>query len=61
MNLAADVFLREVDGDCAVRYTFRPVSEDETDFEYSAWVDQGDLKDPFSMQPLETLKRLLEF
>jgi uncharacterized protein YndB with AHSA1/START domain len=43
-----------------VQYIFQPVSEDTTDVTYYEWVDKGEINDPFSVDGLEKLKRILE-
>ena len=52
--------LSERDGSYHVRYTFSPVSNDKTNFEYYEWVDEGKLNHPFTYEVLEKLKVLLE-
>ncbi len=52
--------LSRKDGTYNVRYVLIPVTPDTTELEYNEWTDQGDLAEPFTMEPLEKLKHLLE-
>jgi len=48
------------DGNYSVRYTFTPVGGNAVEVEYYEWVNQGDLKEPFTIEVLNKLKLVLE-
>lgn len=43
-----------------VKYTFTPIDENSCELEYYEWVDEGELNNPFTMEPLQKLKELME-
>lgn len=42
------------------RYIFKASEENSTIFEYSEWMDEGDLKEPFTSEVLQRLKTIVE-
>lgn len=51
--------LSQVGGSYNVKYTFTPVG-DGTELEYYEWMDEGELTELFTNEPLEKLKAILE-
>ena len=43
-----------------VRYTYRPISDQEMELEYFEWMEEGELGSPFTMEPLEKMKTAIE-
>ncbi len=43
-----------------VRYTFKAMGEGLTELEYYEWVENGEIDGPFSMEPLNKLKSIME-
>lgn len=52
--------LSEIKGDYHVRYTFRPKSDNSTEFEYYEWVEKGELDDKVTQDTLIKLKEAIE-
>ena len=52
--------LQDAEGNYPVRYTFKPLSESETEMTYFEWVESGEIKHPFSQDVLVKLKAVME-
>jgi uncharacterized protein YndB with AHSA1/START domain len=52
--------LSKRDGSYNVRYIFTPLAADKTELVYHEWTDLEELSVPFTMEPLEKLKQILE-
>ncbi len=48
------------DNNYHVRYTFKSIHDNLTDLEYYEWVEQEDISEPFTIDILQKLKRVLE-
>lgn len=53
------VFTSE-DSNYHCRYTLTPISDHTTELEYYEWVNTGELKEPFTQDLLENLKKVIE-
>ncbi len=52
--------LSRKDGSYHVRYTLTPIDDNQCELEYYEWTDSGDLDEPFTQEPLQKLKDVLE-
>ena len=53
-------FLSDIDGNYFVKYTYRKITDNQTEMEYLEWVENGDLDNPFTEDILQNLKSVLE-
>ncbi len=52
--------LKSIPRGYTVKYSYTPVTENETELEYFEWMDQGELSSPFPMSAMEKLKEIME-
>ena len=52
--------LSKTDGSYHVRYTLSPITPTATELTYYEWTDSGELEIPFTMEPLQKLKAIIE-
>lgn len=52
--------LSRKDGAYHVRYVFQPLADNQTEFTYSEWEDEGTLKNPLPEEAIQKLKQLIE-
>lgn len=52
--------LSRKDGVYHVRYTFKPLTTNQTEFEYCEWEDMGKLENPLPAEAIQKLKLLIE-
>ena len=48
------------DGAYHVRYVFKPIDENQTEFTYSEWEEGGTLENPLPEEAIKKLKQLIE-
>jgi len=52
--------LSDLDENYFVKYTYKKLTDNETEMEYFEWVKNGELKNPFTDDILQNLKSVLE-
>lgn len=52
--------MRSAEGNYSVKYSFKKLDNNSTEFEYYEWVESGVLEDPFMLDTLKELKTLIE-
>ena len=52
--------LSDLDGNYHVRYTYRKLGDNKTEMEYFEWMEDGELKNPFTQDILENLGSVME-
>ena len=52
--------LKQKNGSYSVRYTYEPISEEQTKLTYREWVEEGELDSPLQLHVLQKLKHILE-
>jgi len=52
--------LSDLNGNYYVRYTYRQLSNNKTEMEYFEWMENGELKNPFTQDILDNLRSVME-
>ncbi len=52
--------LTDLDGNYHVQYTYRKVSDNQTEMEYFEWTKKGELSSPFTENIIQKLKSVME-
>ena len=52
--------MQSIEGNYYVKYSFKKLDDNSTEFEYHEWVDDGSLEDPFTTVTLQELKSVIE-
>ena len=52
--------MQSAEGNYSVKYSFKNIDDNSTEFEYYEWVENGTLEDPFTTETLQTLKSVIE-
>jgi len=60
VELEQDQVFTLSDGNYHVRYTYRKLSESQTELEYCEWMEDGELEHPFTEDVLKKLKSVME-
>jgi len=48
------------DGNYNVKYTITPLGDNSCELEYFEWMEKGELESPFTIEPLQKLKQIVE-
>ena len=52
--------LSDLEGNYHVRYTYHKLNNNQTEMEYFEWMEDGELKNPFTQDILDNLKLVME-
>lgn len=52
--------MSQKNGSYHVKYTFTPITENQTELEYYEYVDNGEIDEPFTQEVLDKLKDVME-
>jgi len=52
--------LRSEDDNYFVRYSYKKINESKTEMQYLEWVKEGEIKNPFTLEILQNLKKIME-
>ena len=52
--------LSDLEDNYHVKYSYRKITENQTEMEYFEWIKKGELSDPFTVNTLNNLKSVME-